>query len=149
MKLVIQRVKGAALSVEGSPVSEIGAGLCIYVGVEKGDREQCADYLARKVAHMRIFSDENGKMNYSALDKGLEALCISQFTLSADCSRGHRPDFTAAEAPTPAEALYKYFGAKLSECGIQVKYGVFGADMTINQINDGPVTIILVREGEK
>lgn len=143
MKAVIQRVKGAKLSVDGKLISEIGKGLAVYFGVEKGDAEALVDYYAKKISQMRIFEDENGKMNKSALDNGYEILLISQFTLAANCSRGNRPDFFGAEEPVRAKELYLKLGAQLAERGLSVKYGVFGADMLIEQDNDGPVTIIL------
>ena len=147
MKLVIQRVKGARLSVDGSLVSEIGHGLCIYVGVEQGDVEASASHLATKVSKLRIFNDENGKMNRSVMDVGGEILVISQFTLLADTEHGNRPSYSRAELPDRANALYKFFGEQLGAQGVKgVKYGVFGADMTIEQVNDGPVTIVMERK---
>ena len=143
MKAVIQRVNGATLSVNGELVSKIDKGLCVYFGVEKGDEESLLDYYAKKISQMRIFEDENGKMNLSCLDLGYEILLISQFTLCANCSRGNRPDFFSAEEPSRARALYQLLGKKLQEKGIKVSYGVFGADMKIEQVNCGPVTIIL------
>ena len=143
MKAVIQRVNGATLSVNGELVSKIDKGLCVYFGVEKGDEESLLDYYAKKISQMRIFEDENGKMNLSCLDLGYEILLISQFTLCANCSRGNRPDFFSAEEPSRARALYQLLGKKLQEKGIKVSYGVFGADMRIEQVNCGPVTIIL------
>ena len=147
MKLVIQRVKGARLSVDGSLVSEISNGLAVYVGVEEGDIEASATYLATKVSKLRIFNDENDKMNRSVLDVDGEVLAISQFTLLADTEHGNRPSYSRAEAPERANALYRFFGEELARCGVKaVKYGVFGADMTIEQINDGPVTIVMERK---
>lgn len=143
MKAVVQRVKGTRLSVEGELISEIKGGLAIYFGVAVGDTRDKADYLAKKIANMRIFEDDNGKMNLSVIDKGLEILSISQFTLLADTSHGNRPGFTNAEAPDKAKDMYDYFCCKLEEYGICVKKGVFGADMKIEQFNDGPVTIII------
>ena len=143
MKAVIQRVNGATLSVNGELVSKIDKGLCVYFGVEQGDEESLLDYYAKKISQMRIFEDENGKMNLSCLDLGYEILLISQFTLCANCSRGNRPDFFSAEEPSRARALYQLLGKKLEEKGIKVSYGVFGADMRIEQVNCGPVTIIL------
>ncbi|MBR2480522.1 MAG: D-tyrosyl-tRNA(Tyr) deacylase [Clostridia bacterium] len=143
MKAVIQRVNGATLSVNGELVSKIDKGLCVYFGVEKGDEESLLDYYAKKISQMRIFEDENGKMNLSCLDLGYEILLISQFTLCANCSRGNRPDFFSAEEPSRASSLYELLGKKLEEKGIKVSYGVFGADMKIEQVNCGPVTIIL------
>jgi len=146
MKAVIQRVKSATLSVGDKLISQIGVGLCVYFGVEAGDREEQADYMAKKIAAMRIFEDENGKMNKSLADVGGSILLISQFTLCADTSHGNRPSFTLAEKPERAKALYEYEAAKLREYGIEVKQGVFGADMQILQHNDGPVTIIMERK---
>lgn len=143
MKAVIQRVKSAVLSVDGKEISAISEGLCVYFGVIEGDTETNAAYFAKKIANMRIFEDECGKMNFSALDKGFEILLISQFTLAGNCSHGNRPDFTAAEKPDKAKATYEKFGKLLEGYGLSVKYGVFGADMTIMQKNDGPVTIVL------
>ena len=143
MKAVIQRVNSATLSVNDTLVSQIGKGLCVYFGVEKGDGQSLLDYYAKKISQMRIFEDENGKMNLSCLDLGYEILLISQFTLCANCSRGNRPDFFGAEEPSRAKFLYELLGKKLEEKGIKVSYGVFGADMRIEQGNLGPVTIIL------
>ena len=143
MKAVIQRVNSATLSVDGTLISSIGKGLCVYFGVEKGDEETLLDYYAKKISQMRIFEDDNGKMNLSCLDLGYEILLISQFTLCANCSRGNRPDFFGAEEPSRARSLYEQLGKKLEERGLKVSYGVFGADMLIEQVNGGPVTIIL------
>lgn len=143
MKAVIQRVESAKLSVDGTPISNIGAGIVVYFGVDAGDNEEQVAKYAKKIAKMRIFEDENGKMNYSVLDKGYECLAVSQFTLCANCSHGNRPDFTGAEKPERAKLLYEAFGAALSAEGVPVKYGVFGADMRIEQVNAGPVTIVL------
>lgn len=147
MKLVVQRVASASLSVNGELVSEIGAGLAVYIGVEKGDEPACADYLAKKLVALRIFEDENGKMNRSVVDVDGEILLISQFTLLADCSHGNRPSFIQAEAPDRANAEYLRFRDLLLAFGAKsVKTGVFGANMQIDQRNDGPVTIILERK---
>ena len=143
MKAVVQRVNGVKLSVDGNLVSEIGKGLAVYFGVERGDTEDQLEYFAKKISQMRIFEDDCGKMNFSALDNNYEIMLISQFTLCADCSHGNRPDFTRAEAPDLAKAMYLKLGALLETRGLSVKYGVFGADMLIEQINAGPVTIIL------
>ncbi len=142
MKFVAQRVVCARLSVNGQPVSEIGRGLVVYLGVRTGDTKPQAEKCAEKLAHLRIFEDGAGKMNLSVLDTGGEILLVSQFTLYGDCSRGHRPSFTEAERPEPAKALYEYAGERLEALGVPVKYGVFGADMRIDQQNDGPVTIV-------
>ena len=143
MKAVVQRVDGVKLSVDGNLVSEIGKGLAVYFGVERGDSEDQLEYYAKKISQMRVFEDERGKMNFSALDNGYEIMLISQFTLCADCSRGNRPDFTRAESPDLAKALYLKLGSLLESSGLTVKYGVFGADMLIEQLNSGPVTIII------
>ena len=147
MKAVIQRVASANVKVEGIVKGNIGAGLMILLGAGQGDTEEEADYIARKTARMRIFSDENGKMNLSLTDIGGSALVVSQFTLYADCRHGNRPGFTAAEDPEKAEKLYEYFCEKLEkEAGVPVERGVFGADMKVSLVNDGPVTIILEKE---
>ena len=143
MKAVIQRVNNATLSVDGKLVSQIGKGLVVYFGVEKGDESSSLEYYAKKISQMRIFEDDNGKMNLSCLDLGYEILLVSQFTLCANCSRGNRPDFFSAEEPSRARALYEQLGSLLEARGIKVSYGVFGADMLIQQGNCGPVTIIL------
>ena len=143
MKAVVQRVDGVKLSVDGNLVSEIGKGLAVYFGVERGDSEDQLEYYVKKISQMRVFEDERGKMNFSALDNGYEIMLISQFTLCADCSRGNRPDFTRAESPDIAKALYLKLGSLLESRGLTVKYGVFGADMFIEQLNSGPVTIII------
>lgn len=143
MRAVVQRVAGAVLTVEGCEVSRIDKGLCVYLGVGAGDSEREADVLAGKLARLRIFSDDAGKMNLSVLDAGGEVMVISQFTLFADVSHGNRPGFSAAEKPERAKQLYEYFGQRLEAEGIRTVYGVFGADMTISQQNTGPVTIIM------
>ena len=142
MKLVVQRVKSTRLEVEGKLISEIKKGLAVYVGVAMGDSEADAVKLAEKIVKLRIFEDENGKMNLSVKDVGGEILAISQFTLLADVSHGNRPGFSNAERPERANELYEFFAAKVAELGVPVKKGVFGADMQIMQHNDGPVTII-------
>lgn len=143
MKLVVQRVKEASLAVEGKEISRIGVGYAVYTGIEKGEDEQNLDFFAKKLANLRIMEDENGKMNRSILDCRGEILLISQFTLMADVSHGNRPSFFEAEEPARANKLYLLFAKKLEELGLSVKLGVFGADMQISQLNDGPVTIIL------
>lgn len=142
MKAVVQRVNKAALYCEGALVSEIADGLVVYFGVACGDDEKKADYLAKKIANLRIFADDAGKMNLSALDLNRSILVVSQFTLLADVSHGNRPSFTNAELPDIADALYEYFCNGLAAYGLTVKTGVFGGDMTIDQQNCGPVTII-------
>ena len=142
MKAVVQRTRRVALSVDGKLISEIEKGFAVYFGVGKGDGKEKADYLAKKISGLRAFEDDNGKMNLALKDVGGEILLISQFTLLADLSHGNRPSFTEAEEPVKAKELYEYFGKKLEEFGMTVKYGVFGADMKIEQFNDGPVTLL-------
>ncbi len=142
MKAVVQRVKSATLSVDGNVISSIEKGLVVFFGVGVLDTLDKADYLASKIAKLRIFEDENGKMNKSVLDVGGEILSVSQFTLYGDVSHGNRPSFTNAEKPEVASNVYEYFCDKLSCNGVSVKKGVFGADMKILQENDGPVTIL-------
>lgn len=142
MKAVIQRVKRTALSVDGKLISEIPYGLAVYLGVKAGDGEAQAEQIAKKISAMRIFEDAQGKMNLSVQDVGGEILLISQFTLYGDCSHGNRPSFILAERPERANELYNYVASLLMRSGLTVKQGVFGADMKIEQYNDGPVTII-------
>ena len=142
MKFVAQRVSRARLTVNGELVSEIGRGLVVYFGVKTGDTEQQAVKCAEKIAHLRVFEDDAGKMNLSVKDVGGEVLFVSQFTLYGDVRKGNRPSFIEAERPERADKLYLYAADKLREQGISVKLGVFGAHMVIDQINDGPVTII-------
>ncbi len=144
MKAVVQVVKKAKLSVDGQAVSEISKGLVVFFCVEKGDDEEKMLYIVKKIAGMRIFADENGKINLSVKDVDGEILFVSQFTLAADCERGNRPSFFGAEEPERAKAMYLSAGKVLqSFAGVPVKYGVFGADMQIEQTNDGPFTILL------
>ncbi len=142
MKFVAQRVLGASLKADGRLVSEIGRGLVVFFGIKAGDAAAQAQRCAEKLAHLRIFEDEAGKMNLSVKDVGGEVLFVSQFTLYGDCARGNRPSFTEAERPERAEELYRYAAERLRAQGVPVRTGVFGADMEIAQINDGPVTII-------
>lgn len=147
MKAVIQRVANAAVEVGGETVGKCGKGFMILLGVMQGDTKADVDKLAKKIANLRIFEDENEKMNLSALDIGAEMLVVSQFTLCADCSHGRRPSFTPAAPPKEANGLYEYFTSRLKEAGINhVENGVFGADMQVSLVNDGPVTIILNSE---
>lgn len=142
MKSVIQRVKSTRLSVDGKTVSQIPCGLVVYLGVKVGDTLKECELTAKKIAALRVFEDENGKMNLSVKETGGEILLVSQFTLYGDCSHGNRPSFTLAERPEKARPLYEYVRGLISASGITVKCGVFGADMKIEQYNDGPVTII-------
>ena len=143
MKAVIQRVLSAKLEADGSLVSEIGRGYVIFLGVGKGDTESDADYYIKKIPPLRIFEDENGKINKSIKDVEGEILLVSQFTLYADASHGNRPSFIEAESPERAKELYMYVAEGLRKSGIPVKLGVFGANMKIEQVNDGPFTLLL------
>lgn len=143
MKAVVQRVKQTTLQVDGQTISQIAFGLTVFFGVKRGDTQKQGEYIAKKIANLRVFEDENGKMNLSVKDVGGEILFVSQFTLYGDASHGNRPSFTEAEEPQKASALYEYTAQKLAEYGVPVKLGVFGADMQIVQHNDGPVTILL------
>ena len=142
MKLVIQRVSRASVTVRGSVIGQIGQGYLVLVGVGREDTKEDADRLVRKMIGLRIFSDEEGKMNRSVRDVGGEVLLISQFTLYGDCSHGNRPSFIGAARPETAQPLYHRTAELLAQQGIPVRLGVFGADMHIEQGNDGPVTII-------
>lgn len=141
MRALLQRVTEASVTVDGKVVGETGPGLLCLVCAMPDDTEAGVDALAAKVAKLRIFSDENGKMNRSVLDIGGSALVVSQFTLAADTSRGNRPGFSGAAPPDRARALYERFGAALAAAGLPVAYGEFGADMKVALVNDGPVTI--------
>lgn len=143
MRAVVQRVKQSSVSVGGEVVAEIDKGLLVLLGVAGPDRREDADYLVDKVINLRIFEDQNGKMNRSLLDIGGQMLVVSQFTLLADCRRGRRPSFINAAEPTRADELYGYFVEKVSDRGIPVQTGRFGAMMDVALVNDGPVTIIL------
>lgn len=144
MKAVIQRVTHANVKVDGNITGQIEDGLMILLGVTHNDTEAEARALAKKAIELRIFNDNNGKMNLSVMDIGGKVLVISQFTLYADCSHGRRPSFIKAAKPEPAEQLYEKFCGYLSEYGIKdVQKGIFGADMKVSLLNDGPVTIIL------
>ena len=146
MRIVLQRVKSASVTVEGELVSEIGGGLLLLVGVAQGDGESEAAWLAGKVARLRVFGDGEGKMNLSVGDTGGEVLAVSQFTLLADTRKGNRPSFIRAALPEQAEPLFDYFREKLREEGVaSVKTGRFGAMMDVALVNDGPVTILLER----
>ena len=142
MIAAIQRVARARLAADGQAYSQIGRGLFVLLGVEKGDAEQDAAYIAGKVAGLRVF-ERDGKMDLSVADIGGEVLLVSQFTLCGDARHGRRPDFTRAAAPAEAEALYAHCAVMLRETGLTVKTGVFGAHMDIETACDGPVTILL------
>lgn len=143
MRVLIQRVSEAAVRVDDRVVGEIGPGLLLLVGVTDGDTEAEATFLANKVANLRIFEDEEGKMNRSALELGLSALVVSQFTLYADTRKGRRPSFIRAAAPEVASPLVDRLAQQLRELGLTVATGEFGAHMHVSLVNDGPVTIWL------
>ena len=144
MKAVLQRVTHAQVVVEGELISKIDNGFLILLGVEQSDTKEHADVLSKKISGMRVFEDENGKMNLSLSDTNGSVLVISQFTLLADCRKGRRPSFVNAGAPDMANELYEYFCERIKADGIEtVKKGVFGADMKVSLLNDGPVTILL------
>lgn len=141
MRALIQRVSEASVTVDGETLGGIGPGLLILVCAMQGDSEVQADQLAAKISKLRIFKDEDGKMNRSVLDTGGSALVVSQFTLAADTRRGNRPGFSAAAAPAEGERLYEYFAGRLAQLGLETASGRFGADMKVRLLNDGPVTI--------
>ena len=144
MKIVVQRVKNAQVDVEGKTVGKIDKGFLVLLGVTHNDTEEQADYLAKKLCNLRVFTDENDKMNLSLKDINGKLLIVSQFTLYADCTSGNRPSFTNAAKPDKAEKLYEYFCKQCEEkYNIEVEKGIFGADMKVSLLNDGPVTIII------
>lgn len=143
MRIVVQRSKEAKVTVDGSVVGKIEKGLVLLVGVTHEDKEEDAVYLADKVANLRIFEDEDEKMNFSLLDVGGQILSVSQFTLYGDCRKGRRPNFMDAARPEHAEEIYEGFNRILREKGIKVETGKFGAMMDVQLTNDGPVTLIL------
>ncbi len=143
MRAVCQRVSEARVRVEGRIVGEIGTGLCVLLGVARGDGEDGAVRLAGKVARLRVFADEAGKFDRSLLDVGGGALVVSQFTLLADTAKGNRPSFADAASAEQAEPLYERFCAELRRLGVAVAQGVFAAKMAVELVNDGPVTIVL------
>ncbi len=143
MKAVIQRVTEASVNIGGQDVSAIGNGILVLLGVEKGDGAQDAVWLAEKISNLRIFEDDNGKMNLSVLQTGGEILAVSQFTLAGNCAKGRRPSFDTAAAPDEARCLYEIFIAETLKTGASVATGVFQADMKVALINDGPVTFVL------
>jgi len=143
VRAVVQRVSGAGITARGAPAGKIGDGLCIFLGVAEGDSASQARRLADRVARLRVFENENGRFDRSLLDTGGAALVVSQFTLIADTARGHRPSFSKAARPDVAEPLYEAFCDALRAEGVDVATGVFGARMTVELANDGPVTIVL------
>lgn len=143
MRALIQRVKRASVIIDGEPYSSIAAGMLVFVGVTKEDEKENAEKLAQKLISLRIFEDENGKMNRSIVDEGLEFLVVSQFTLCGDCKKGTRPSFDNAAAPDKAVPLYEYFVECLRTSGLKVETGKFQAMMDVELINDGPVTFMV------
>lgn len=147
MKIVLQRVRLARVEVDQKVTAEIGRGICILVGIERGDQEVEAQYLANKIVELRIFPDEAGKMNLSLLEVKGEVLAVSQFTLAGSVKKGRRPSFDRAETPERAEKLFHYLVSLIREKGVRVETGIFGALMNVHLINEGPVTFIL--QGKK
>ncbi|MGQ0793155.1 MAG: D-aminoacyl-tRNA deacylase [Deltaproteobacteria bacterium] len=143
MRAVIQRVTEARVDIEGEATGRIGRGLLILLGAGRGDDESDAEYLAEKISSLRIFEDEEGRMNHSVTDAGGEVLVVSQFTLYGDCRRGRRPSFDAAMPQDSAENLYNHFVDSISGRGLRVETGRFGAQMQVHLVNSGPVTILL------
>ena len=143
MKVVIQRVENASVKVNEKIVGEIENGFLVLIGIKVGDTKEQADYLVKKVCNLRVFEDENGKMNLSLKDAGGKLLIVSQFTLYGNCNDGNRPSFIEAGRPEEAIPLYEYFCEECAKNGIEVQRGIFGADMKIELLNDGPVTIII------
>lgn len=143
MKILVQKVLNASVTVNKQLVSQINQGFLLFIGVEKGDTQNQADFLAKKIANLRIFEDKNNKMNLSIQDVKGEILAVSQFTLAADLSRGNRPGFESAARPEEAKQLYEYFVAQLQTYNLPVQTGIFQADMKVALTNDGPCTFIL------
>ncbi|WP_267405936.1 MULTISPECIES: D-aminoacyl-tRNA deacylase [unclassified Chryseobacterium] len=143
MKAVIQRVSESSVKVDGKIVGEIGKGLMLLIGIDENDEKSDADWLVQKVLNLRIFGDEDDKLNLSVKDINGEILCISQFTLIADYKKGNRPSFIKASKPDKAIPLFEYFKEEISKSGLKTESGIFGADMKVSLINDGPVTIVM------
>ncbi|WP_374458756.1 D-aminoacyl-tRNA deacylase [Chryseobacterium taeanense] len=143
MKVVVQRVSESHVKVDGKIVGEIGNGLMLLVGIDENDEKSDADWLVQKILNLRIFGDNEGKMNLSVQDVQGEILCISQFTLIADYKKGNRPSFIKAAKPDKAIPLFDYFKDEISKSGLKTESGIFGADMKVSLINDGPVTIVM------
>ena len=143
MKAVIQRVSEADVKVEGKTVGEISNGLLLLIGIDEEDEKFDADWLVQKILNLRIFGDEEGKLNLSVKDISGEILCISQFTLIADYKKGNRPSFIKAAKPEKAIPLFEYFKTEISKSGLKTESGIFGADMKVSLLNDGPVTIVM------
>ena len=143
MKLVVQRVKKAEVKVDGNIIGKIDKGFLVLIGIKVGDTKEQADYLVKKVCNLRIFTDENNKMNLSLKDVNGKLLIVSQFTLYGNCNDGNRPSFIEAAKPEEAIPLYEYFCNECAKKGIEVEKGIFGADMKVKLLNDGPVTIVI------
>lgn len=143
MRLVVQRVKNASVKVDEKIVGRIEKGFLVLIGIKKGDTKEQADYLVKRLCNLRIFTDENDKMNLSLKDVNGKLLIVSQFTLYGDCTQGNRPSFIEAERPEEAIPLYEYFCEQCKLNNIEVQKGIFGADMKVELLNDGPVTILL------
>ena len=143
MKAVIQRVSEASVKVDGNIVGSISQGLLLLVGIDETDCEADADWLVQKIVNLRIFSDKEGKLNLSVIDISGEILCISQFTLIADYKKGNRPSFIKAARPEQAVPLFEYFKKEIAKSGLKTESGIFGADMKVSLLNDGPVTIVM------
>ena len=143
MKIVVQRVSQASVKVSGEIVGEISKGLLLLVGIEENDEKEDAEWLSKKILDLRIFSDEEGKMNCSVKDINGEILCVSQFTLIADYKKGNRPSFIKAAKPEKAVPLFEYFKGLIKSSGLKTESGIFGADMKVCLLNDGPVTIVM------
>lgn len=143
MKAVIQRVSEASVKVDGNIVGEINTGFMLLIGIDENDEKSDADWLVQKILNLRVFSDENDKLNLSIKDINGEILCISQFTLIADYKKGNRPSFIKAAKPDKAIPLFEYFKEELSKSDLRIETGIFGADMKVSLINDGPVTIVM------
>lgn len=143
MKIVIQRVSEASVKVDGRIVGEIQKGLMLLVGIDEHDEKTDADWLVQKILNLRIFGDEDDKLNLSVKDISGEILCISQFTLIADYKKGNRPSFIKAAKPDKAVPLFDYFKEEMAKSGLKTESGIFGADMKVSLVNDGPVTIVM------
>ncbi|KMQ71059.1 D-aminoacyl-tRNA deacylase [Chryseobacterium koreense] len=143
MKTVIQRVSEAHVKVDGETVGEIRNGFLLLIGIDEDDEKADADWLVQKILNLRVFGDDDGKLNRSILDISGEILCISQFTLIADYKKGNRPSFIKAAKPEKAVPLFEYFKSAISKSGLKTESGIFGADMKVSLLNDGPVTIVM------
>lgn len=143
MKAVIQRVSEASVKVDGEIVGKISDGLLLLIGIDEEDEKTDADWLVQKILNLRIFGDKDGKLNLSVLDIAGEILCISQFTLIADYKKGNRPSFIKAAKPDKAIPLFEYFKTEIAKSNLKIERGIFGADMKVSLLNDGPVTIVM------